>query len=278
MNNELLKQLNKRPIAYYPIYRKITGSTTAGILLSQLMYWFSKKDKIYKTDTDIMSETLLTENELRTAKQKIKKLAFIKITLEGLPRKTFYEIDWDIYQTSIVDSTSASSVESTNTEVLNPQTSDSENHQAITETTAEIKTKTTSRERETPPPKKKSLLKESDYLFIYDYWGKYPKLIQPKALTIKIKAAIDKLTKEGLQMSEILGGINTYGTIVTGDQYFWSHRWSILEFLSRERGCRELCQKRPSDYLVSKPNNTKQFGAKQIPNDEIEEVLSCLLN
>jgi hypothetical protein len=94
---EMLKMLNQKPIAYYPIYRQITGSTTAGILLSQLMYWFSKKDKIYKTDKEIRQETLLTERELKTAKSKIKSLPFIKVTLEGVPAKTYYEIDWETY-------------------------------------------------------------------------------------------------------------------------------------------------------------------------------------
>ena len=60
MNKELLQQLNQKPIAYYPIYREITGSTTAGIMLSQLMYWFSKKDKIFKTDEDINTVTSAT--------------------------------------------------------------------------------------------------------------------------------------------------------------------------------------------------------------------------
>jgi len=98
----ILKQLNQRPIAYYPIYRQLTGSTTAGILLSQLMFWFSKKDKIFKTDSEIMEETLLTENELRSAKTKIKKLDFISVTREGIPAKTYYKIDWEKYETSLV--------------------------------------------------------------------------------------------------------------------------------------------------------------------------------
>jgi len=90
----ILKLLNQKPIAYYPIYRQITGSTTAGILLSQLMYWFSKKDKFYKTDKEIREETLLTEKELKSAKSKLKKLSFIEITREGIPAKTYYQINW----------------------------------------------------------------------------------------------------------------------------------------------------------------------------------------
>ena len=90
----VLKILNQKPIAYYPVYRQITGSTTAGILLSQLMYWFSKKDKFYKTDTEIREETFLTEKELKNAKSKLKKLSFITISREGIPAKTYYQIDW----------------------------------------------------------------------------------------------------------------------------------------------------------------------------------------
>jgi len=70
----ILKELNQRPISYYPIYRKLTGSTTAGLLLSQLMYWFSKKEKFYKIDSEIMEETLLTKKELENAKKIIKNL------------------------------------------------------------------------------------------------------------------------------------------------------------------------------------------------------------
>jgi len=95
---DFLKLLNQRPIAYYPIYRTITGSTTAGILLSQLMYWFSKKNKIYKTDKEIMSETLLSKKELETAKKRIKNLSFIEVTREGIPAKTYYKIDWKKYE------------------------------------------------------------------------------------------------------------------------------------------------------------------------------------
>lgn len=133
----ILKSLNQRPIAYYPIYRQITGSTTAGILLSQLMYWFSKQDTFHKTDADIMSETLLTENELRSAKNKIKNLEFVTVFVKGIPAKTYYQIDWDMYETSLVKFTEPNE--------LNSQDLDCEIHETIivkslTKTTAEITT------------------------------------------------------------------------------------------------------------------------------------------
>jgi len=98
MSTELLRKLNQRPIAFYPIYRQITGSLDGGILLSQLMYWFSKKDKIYKTDADLQDETNFTTYEIRKAKKQIKTMPFITITREGIPAKTFYEIHWDKYE------------------------------------------------------------------------------------------------------------------------------------------------------------------------------------
>jgi len=93
----LLASLNQRPIAYYPVYRKVMGSTTGGVLLSQLMYWFSMKNKFYKCDAEIREECLLGDRELRTAKAKIKELPFIVTSKEGVPAKTFYEINWDNY-------------------------------------------------------------------------------------------------------------------------------------------------------------------------------------
>lgn len=94
---EILIQLNQRPISYYPIYKRITGSTTAGILLSQLMYWWAKMDgrEFYKTDSEIMEETELSVDELRGAKVKLKKCKFLKISHRGVPCKTYY---WIIYQ------------------------------------------------------------------------------------------------------------------------------------------------------------------------------------
>jgi hypothetical protein len=93
----MLRGLNQKPIAYYPIYKEMTGSLHAGILLSQLMRWFTKKDRFSKTNAEIIEETLLTQEELRSAKKRVSKLGFIKITREGLPAKTWYAIEWDGY-------------------------------------------------------------------------------------------------------------------------------------------------------------------------------------
>ena len=120
---------NYKPILYYPIYREITGSITAGILLSQLIYWFNVKFKFFKTDKELREEIGLSENEFRSAKKKIKNLDFISVKKEGLPAKTWYEIDWEKYQSCLVKFTQSLELKS--------QIANSEIHPTITENTTE---------------------------------------------------------------------------------------------------------------------------------------------
>jgi len=91
----VLKALHQKPIAYYRIYKDITNSTATGVVLSQLMYWGEDHDKFWKTDKSIIEDTGVTPSELRNAKKRIKKLPFIEVTVEGVPAKTYYTINWD---------------------------------------------------------------------------------------------------------------------------------------------------------------------------------------
>jgi hypothetical protein len=60
-----------RAVAYYPGLKKVTDSTTATILLCQLLYWTDKTHDgwIWKDSNDIEEETGLTYNEQRTARK-----------------------------------------------------------------------------------------------------------------------------------------------------------------------------------------------------------------
>lgn len=146
---QILRELNQRPIAYYPAYRKITGSTTAGILLSQLMYWFSKQDKIFKIDREIMEETLLTKKELENSKKLIKQLDFITVSREGIPAKTYYEIDWEKFEIALknISENSETSCDHTEKQVstnggnCTPPMGETYIVKSLTETTTEKKSK-----------------------------------------------------------------------------------------------------------------------------------------
>jgi hypothetical protein len=139
----LLIQLNQRPIAVYPIYIKITGSVNAGLLLSQLMYWYGAMNGriFYKTDAEIMEETCLSESELRTAKNKLKSMSFIEIKAKGVPAKTYYSINAEKLISEIHN---ISSVKSTKLKKRNQQNCNSEINETITESTTENTTKNTS--------------------------------------------------------------------------------------------------------------------------------------
>jgi hypothetical protein len=103
--NQVFKALNEHPIAYYPIYAKITGSVTAGILLSQLMYWHSRMNgrEFYKTDKELMEETCLGLWELKAAKTKLTTLQLCDITRKGVPAKSYYLIHEDKTMQLITD-------------------------------------------------------------------------------------------------------------------------------------------------------------------------------
>ena len=141
---EILIKLNQRPIAVYPIYIKLTGSVTSGLLLSQIMYWYSAVNgrAFYKSDSEIMEETMLTANELRSAKLRLKSLSFMNMYLKGVPARTHYEIDADLLFSEINKS---SLVKSTKLDKLNSLNSVSDINETITENTTENTTKNTSK-------------------------------------------------------------------------------------------------------------------------------------
>jgi hypothetical protein len=154
---KLLINLNQRPIAVYPIYIKLTGSVNAGLLLSQIMYWYGAVNgrTFYKSDAEIMEETMLSVNELRHAKARLKQMSFIKITLHGVPAKTHYTIDDKLLFSQINE---CSLVESTKLDKSKPRNYNSGINETNTENTTENTTKNTTEkgcEFKNPLPKTK---------------------------------------------------------------------------------------------------------------------------
>ena len=142
MKNFLIN-LNQRPIAVYPIYIKLTGSVNAGLLLSQIMYWYGamKGRTFYKSDAEIMEETMLSVNKLRHAKLRLKQMSFIKISLHGIPAKTHYTIDDKLLISEINE---CSLVELTKLNKSKPRNYNSDFNETNTENTTENTTKNTS--------------------------------------------------------------------------------------------------------------------------------------
>jgi hypothetical protein len=141
---KLLINLNQRPIAVYPVYIKLTGSVNAGLLLSQIMYWYGAVNgrTFYKSDAEIMDETMLSINELRHAKVRLKQMSFLKITLHGVPAKTHYTIDDKLLFSQINE---CSLVELTKLDKSKPRNYNSDFNETNTENTTENTTKNTTK-------------------------------------------------------------------------------------------------------------------------------------
>lgn len=132
----ILKSLNSRPVAFFPAYVDLTGSITAGLLLSQLMYWASAMDweEFYKTNQEIRKETGLSENELRLAKKIV--ASYVKIEKRGVPPKTWYKIELDDILANL-----AKRVETTHSVAWKPRIQTRGNHALIyQENNTQIKT------------------------------------------------------------------------------------------------------------------------------------------
>jgi hypothetical protein len=106
------------------------------------MYWYSavKGRKFYKSDAEIMEETMLSLNELRGAKSRLKELPFIMITLHGIPAKTHYDINVALLINAINENTL---VKSTKLNKLKSQKYNGEFNECNTENTTENTSKNT---------------------------------------------------------------------------------------------------------------------------------------
>lgn len=95
-NKRLLEALSAKPVVFNPVLAKLTGSVKAGLLLSQLLYWWGKgqnPDWIYKTIKEIKDETALSRSEQEGAIKKIKKLDLMKVKLRGIPPRRHFKLN-----------------------------------------------------------------------------------------------------------------------------------------------------------------------------------------
>lgn len=89
----------RKPVAYNPALAKITGSIKAGLLLSQLLYWWDKgiyRNWIYKTAEEIKRETELSRREQETAIRKCVEAGYITVRLAQVPAKRHFQLHIDL--------------------------------------------------------------------------------------------------------------------------------------------------------------------------------------
>ena len=85
----------EQPIAFYPVLKRITKSTTAALLLSYFIQHCKTaqtSEKFHKTQKEIESATGLSRTEQESARKTLKALGLLKEERTGLPCKLYFEV------------------------------------------------------------------------------------------------------------------------------------------------------------------------------------------
>jgi hypothetical protein len=96
VNSIIIEALGIKPIAFNPELANIVKSATAGLFMSQLLYWWekgSRKECIYKSVEAFQKETCLTRSEQTTAIKKWKALGVLMVRNEGIPQTRHFYLD-----------------------------------------------------------------------------------------------------------------------------------------------------------------------------------------
>lgn len=97
-NSTLIEILGAKPIAFNPMLAKLGKSATAGLFLSQFLFWKGKgrdKEWVYKTIKEFEEETSLTRSEQDRAIRKWKELGVLEVEKRGIPQKRHFRIDYE---------------------------------------------------------------------------------------------------------------------------------------------------------------------------------------
>ena len=160
---KLLKVLS-RPIVFHRCLAELTGSVTAGLMLSQAVYWTERTGDpdgwFWKTQDDWFEETMLGRKEQETARRRLREVANGQLWIEqlrGIPAKLFYRIDLGVLERLLTENQHdrnghASMPES---DILDsPKRAyrhDRNGHSFITEITTEITAENTAESESTHP-------------------------------------------------------------------------------------------------------------------------------
>jgi hypothetical protein len=86
-----------QPIAYHPAIAHAVGSVTAGVLLSQLLYWTPRSTDpdgwVWKTQEQLHAETGLTRKEQESARRYLRDADVLEERKAGVPAKLYFRIN-----------------------------------------------------------------------------------------------------------------------------------------------------------------------------------------
>jgi hypothetical protein len=175
LQNTITSLLTDRPIAYHPVIAKALKSVTAGVFLSQFLYWTPRtKDPhgwIYKTQADIYEETSLTRREQETARRILRDKGVLEEKKAGVPCRLYFRVNKDALVTLLGEEVTdpplpqdggnghPSMAETDSPGCPNPPNRDVQSEQAINRNTENTIQENTTENRDTnPKPTEQHLL------------------------------------------------------------------------------------------------------------------------
>lgn len=86
-----------RPIAYHRVFAEIGGSVTAGVFLSQAVYWSQRASDpdgwFWKTQKEWHEETYLKRSEQEIARRELRASGILEEKKKGVPAKLYFRVN-----------------------------------------------------------------------------------------------------------------------------------------------------------------------------------------
>lgn len=95
-NSLFVDRYNEKPVLFNPGLGRISGSSIAGLFMSQILYWQERgwnKEWIYKTIKEIEQETCLSRSEQDRAIKKWKGLGILEVENRGIPQRRHFRVN-----------------------------------------------------------------------------------------------------------------------------------------------------------------------------------------
>lgn len=92
----ILDILGTRPILFNPDLARMLDSVTAGLFLSQLLFWWEKGRnpwRFYKTVKELQDEIVLTKHQQLSAQKICVEKGVLEVVYRGIPPKRYFKIN-----------------------------------------------------------------------------------------------------------------------------------------------------------------------------------------
>ncbi len=263
-----MPRLQKDTVDYFPHDALASAGDTLTVLQNRFgnngyAVWFKLLEKLASTEGHYLDCRNPTKWQLLIAKMGVDEITTVEILNLLVEMQAIDKDLWEsklIWCQNLVDN--LSEVYKNRRREL-PQKPISTNNNGITTIVISPKVETavvsTEKNTITTAPGTQSRVEyirvDNIYIVIFDHWNTLG-IINHKKLTSAMESAIDKAKKDYSQ-DEIKQAMSNYAEIVKGAEYYLNYRWTLAEFLSRNKGNNI---ERFLDLEIAKSNFPKEVG------------------